>query len=450
MLRKKTFVIALTALLLTGAAGAVAQPLDCEALANYPGAEPAGYAEQCLDGVVAAPNGLGPVKAPTDTAFAHDIGFVSDNVVSFTLNNFPGQTTTSMSALPIFGYDYDPTGTTLYAIDTTANMFGTFNPGTGAFSAIGTSTPNAGEAWTGMAVDPVTGTVYMSAVACNVSSSLYSVNPATGAATFIGNTTASTCTIAIAMGCDGILYAHDIISDSIFTVNTTNGAHTLLGPTGLAANFAQGMDVDNDDGTIYIFLYSGGGANTFGTVNPANGAVTGLATDNPLGEFEGAIPNTCAPMETDLAITKDCVSDGLTATCDVTVTNNGPADATNVMVVDNIPVELTYTGDDGCSQGTVTPPAPGPNGTWTWDAGTIAFPGGATCSINFDITTPTGGIVNNVMVSADQTDLVPEDNSDAAEIGVSALVIPTLDTIGMIALLVLLAGAAFFVLRRRA
>ena len=65
-----------------------------------------------------------------------------------------------------------------------------------------------------------------------------------------------------------------------------------LDQTGYAANYAQGMDFDNDDGTLYIFLYVGGGANVYGTVNLVTGAVTPLATSNPQGEFEGAIRTT--------------------------------------------------------------------------------------------------------------------------------------------------------------
>ncbi|MDX1437300.1 MAG: hypothetical protein R3335_10845, partial [Anaerolineales bacterium] len=70
------------------------------------------------------------------------------------------------------------------------------------------------------------------------------------------------------------------------------GVTTLVGLTGYNANFAQGMDFDNDDGTLYIFLYIGGGANVYGTVNTTTGTVTPLATDNPLGEFEGATQTT--------------------------------------------------------------------------------------------------------------------------------------------------------------
>jgi hypothetical protein len=89
------------------------------------------------------------------------------------------------------------------------------------------------------------------------------------------------------------LVAHEIATDSFYNVNPATGAMTLIGSHGLAANFAQGMDFDNQDGTLYAFIYTGGGTNRFGTVNLTTGAFTTQAQDNPLGEFEGAVRNTC-------------------------------------------------------------------------------------------------------------------------------------------------------------
>jgi hypothetical protein len=85
------------------------------------------------------------------------------------------------------------------------------------------------------------------------------------------------------------MYGHDIATDSIYRIDTSTGAATLIGATGYNASYAQGMDFDNNDGTLYIFLYEGGGANRYGTVDLNTGAVTPLATSSPQGEFEGAI-----------------------------------------------------------------------------------------------------------------------------------------------------------------
>ena len=270
-------------------ATAVAQ-IDCDAFANFAGVEPAGYAEQCLGPSTPAVPPTAPL-ATTDTAYAHDIGFISDNFVSHDVGDLSAQTVTGASTDPIFGYDFSADGSTLYALSNT-NDFGTSDLA-GGFAVIGTAKPAGEHAWTGLAVDGATGTIYASSAACGKESNLYTIDPMTGSATPIGSDTTSTCTIAIAMNCDGAMYAHDIISDSIYRVDTGTGTHTLVGATGLAANFAQGMDFDNEDGTLYIYGYTGGGTNTYGTVDLVSGAVTPINLDSPLGEWEGATQTVC-------------------------------------------------------------------------------------------------------------------------------------------------------------
>ena len=269
---------------------------ECDAYENYVGREPAGHAVNCtdflarLEALQASPTPL----APTDLGFAHDIGFVSDNVVEFTLNNFPGQQVLSSNTQSIFGYDYNRTGSTLYALNDGTKQFGTFDRFSGTFTSIGASTPETGHTWTGLTVDPRNDMIYASSTN-GTTSTLYTINSSTGAATVVGPVTGLGLLIEIAMNADGELYGHDIGTDSIYAINPSTGAPTLVGLTGYNANFAQGMDFDSDDGTLYIFLYTGGGANVFGTVNLTTGAVTPLAQDNPLGEFEGAmLTNNCA------------------------------------------------------------------------------------------------------------------------------------------------------------
>jgi hypothetical protein len=222
----------------------VSSPDQCAQYENYAGAEPVGYAALCL-GITELQPGPDALLGPTDTGFAQDTGFVSDNFVSFTLNNFPGQTALGANTMTLFGYDFDPTGTTLYALDNTGLQLGT-------------------------------------------------INLTNGAVTLIGSQTTTPLLIDISMNASGTLYGHDISTDAIYPINPATGAATLVGPTGFAANFAQGMDFDNEDGTLYIFLYQGGGANVYGTVNLSTGAVTPLATNNPLGEFEGATQTTAS------------------------------------------------------------------------------------------------------------------------------------------------------------
>ena len=111
----------------------------------------------------------------------------------------------------------------------------------------------------------------------------------------------------------------------------------------------------------------------------------------------------------DVAIVKTAtpnpVTEGTPLTYTLTVTNNGPASATNVTVVDTLPSVLTYlsanTTQGSCSEA---------GGSVTCLLGTMANAGTATITI---LTIPgTPGIVSNTAtVAADQTDPTPANNS---------------------------------------
>jgi uncharacterized repeat protein (TIGR01451 family) len=171
-----------------------------------------------------------------------------------------------------------------------------------------------------------------------VVSTLYSLNLGTGGLTPIGNT-GTALMIDFSINCEGLMVGHDIGTDSFYTIDRTTGSATLIGSHGLAANFAQGMDFDNADGTLYVYAYTGGGTNTYGTVNLATGAITPLAQNNPLGEYEGATQTTCAtPSVPNIAISKSPASQNVTtngiADFTITVTNTGDVDLANVNVSD--------------------------------------------------------------------------------------------------------------------
>jgi hypothetical protein len=232
--------------------------------------------------------GLGNAPlGPTDIGFAQDIGYISDNFVTFVLNDFPGQTILGQQTRPIYGMDFDSTATILYALDGDSNEFGVIDTANGAWTTIGPSTPSLGN-WTGLTID-ANDVIYASSTDCATSFALHTIDPATGVATLIATSPDITCLIDIAINADGEMYGHDLVTDAIYQIDPATAAATYIGPTGYLANYAQGMDFDADDGTLYIFLYQGSGNNVYGTVNLATGAVTPLAINNPLGEFEGAI-----------------------------------------------------------------------------------------------------------------------------------------------------------------
>jgi hypothetical protein len=259
---------------------------DCAQFENYAGREPEGYAQYCVQDVPQP--WVSDNFDPTDTAYAQDIGFVSDNFVSHVLNDFPGQTVIGPNARPFFAMDFDETATTLYAIDNTSRELGTYNLATGAFTpiAVVTGIP-AADNISGLTIDPRTGVAYVSGVQA-AGMTLYTMNLATAVATPIGSDPTVPLLIDIAIGPQGIMYGHEIGTDMIYTIDTSTGAATAVGPTGVNSNFAQGMDFDNIDGTLYAYTYQGGGANVYGTIDLATGALTPLASSNPQGEFEGA------------------------------------------------------------------------------------------------------------------------------------------------------------------
>jgi hypothetical protein len=99
----------------SGDRAVVTSQAECAAYEDYPGLEPVNYAELCMDGVT-SPTALesrSPMEAmdATDTAYALDIGFVSDNFVSHPLNDFPGQIILGANAQPIFAMDFDAAAT---------------------------------------------------------------------------------------------------------------------------------------------------------------------------------------------------------------------------------------------------------------------------------------------------------------------------------------------------
>lgn len=429
-----------------------AQTLDCAALANSTEAEPAGYAAQCGPFVFdTSPSGDAPA-APTDLGSVLDLrgdAGPPNTLYSYTLNNFPARTALGVTNPSVFALDYDPTATTLYGIAgsaavTNPNGFGTINTTTGAFTLIATLSGAAGA--NGMTIDPVTGDAYI-----NDATNLYSFDLTTGVATLIGTFGGGVTTMVdISMNCDGEIYGHDIGTDGLYSVNPATGAATLIGLHGLAANFAQGMDFDNDDGTLYAFVYTGGGTNTYGTFNLTTGAITPLFTNNPMGEYEGATPSVCAAVSADLSVTKTAAAPtplliGSTLTYTLTASNAGPSGATGVAVSDTLPANLNYVSN--------TCGATVAGQVVTWSIGAIASGGSSTCDIVTTVST-FGPIDNTAVITGADMDPNSANNSGtsslagaAAPLGV-ATAVPTLGQLGLLLLGMLVLGSSVLATRR--
>ena len=261
----------------------------CTALSNSALREPDWYAQACrpsLHGnlLPSAPGDIGNLAYQFNMRSGSGPAF--DSLQSFLLPDAAAATVIGPQTGNLYGLEYDDTSAVLWALDGTFQL-GVVDTASGAFTPAATITGiGAGESPTGLTFIDASSTFYVS-TATAADSFLYAVDPATGAATFVG-AMGTPLMIDIAINAQGELYGHGIETDSIYSIDTATGVASLIGPTGYAANFAQGMGFDKSTGVLYAWLYEGAGVNTFATIDLATGAATTVASP-PSGEYEGAI-----------------------------------------------------------------------------------------------------------------------------------------------------------------
>ena len=126
--------------------------------------------------------------------------------------------------------------------------------------------------------------------------------------------------------------------------------------------------------------------------------------------YEASGPNL-ALTKTDSA---DPVSVGGAFTYNLTVTNNGPGDATNVTLIDTLPAGVDWQSATP-SQGLCVHSGEPLGGTVTCTLGTIA--NGANATVDIEVVAPgtTGVISNSATVSADEPDPDASDNTATEE-----------------------------------
>jgi PKD repeat protein len=144
---------------------------------------------------------------------------------------------------------------TLYVIDYGTNSLYAVDTTSGATTLIGPSPAYGGETWTGMTGAP-DGTMYASST--NISrSTLYTVDLATGTPTVIGEITGAPAIIDIAYNTlDGFIYGVEIVNDVLVRIDPATGAGTVVGALGVSANYAQGMDFEEESGVLYWAAYT--------------------------------------------------------------------------------------------------------------------------------------------------------------------------------------------------
>jgi hypothetical protein len=169
----------------------------------------------------------------------------------------------------------------LYGASLNADVLYTINPASGAVTTVGNS---------GISYDDF-GSTTTGFFAVGQNDNLYSVNSATGTAALIGSTGIPLGGFRGLSTNGNTLYFAD--GANLYTLNTTTGAGTLVGPLGDSIEIGVLLQ---ENGTLY------GGQETpsfsVDTVNPATGAaMTGPGATGTLGgEFFALAPTTLSPV----------------------------------------------------------------------------------------------------------------------------------------------------------
>ncbi|MEJ5308968.1 MAG: carboxypeptidase regulatory-like domain-containing protein [Anaerolineae bacterium] len=199
------------------------------------------------------------VAAPlADAVPAYAIDLFTGNLVAF-MSDTPGTWTvignTGIGG-PFAGDFLNGDFSQMYVLDYDTNGFYVVDTATAAATLVGTSAPLSGHVWTGMS-GSVDGTLY--AASTNGSQSyLYTIDPATGVATVIGEITNAPVIIDIAISADGNMYGVEIMNDVLVSIDPATGAGTVIGSLGFNASYAQGMDFEEESGVLYLAAFNVG------------------------------------------------------------------------------------------------------------------------------------------------------------------------------------------------
>jgi uncharacterized repeat protein (TIGR01451 family) len=210
-----------------------------------------------------------------------------------------------------------------------------------------------------------------------------------------------------------------------YTITVTNNGPAQATTVSLTDLLPAGVTYSSDTPSQGAYV-SGSGIWTVGIINSGASATLDIQATVDAGTSGSTITNTITVVSldqtdtnvtaddlneditvnnnTDLAVAKtvdnSTPDEGATITYTITVTNNGPAQATTVSLTDLLPAGVTYSSDTP-SQGAYV------NGTGVWTVGTIDSGANATLDIQATVDAGTSGstITNTVtVVNLDQTD----------------------------------------------
>ena len=287
-----------------------------------------------------------------------------------------------------------------------------------------------------------------SSVALIVSSVDLSVTKAGPAAVVAGNPLTYTITVANA-GPD--LAINVLLTDTMPPGTTFTSIIQNTGPIASCSTPPAG-----GNGTIacgFVQINSGASAQFTLTLTPGNVTSVSNTASVSSDSFDTNSANNSSTASTvvtpsaDLALTKSApavVAAGTTLAYTLTVTNNGPSDATGVSVVDVTPANTTFVSFTAPAGWTVTAPAVGGTGTVMATTPTLIAASSAMFTLVVQVSSgaPVGStITNTATVSSNTSDPNPANNSSTATSSVAAQ-IPTLSPLLLALLAALLAAIA--------
>ena len=208
-----------------------------------------------------------------------------------------------------------------------------------------------------------------------------------------------------------------VVSDTLPPFTTFVSQSQTSGPVFTLANAANVLNdtiatlANGASATISVVVnVSTGAANGSTLVNIAN--VTS-PTPDPLPGNNSGTATTTVSTSSDMAITKtvDIPTPvlGTNVVFTVTLTNNGPSDATNVVVSDVLPAGLTYVTSNAAS-GTYAP------GTGLWTIPALISLSSTTLTVTATAATVGAKTNTATILSADQPDAIPGNNSASATV----------------------------------
>ncbi|MGH8476625.1 MAG: hypothetical protein ACRER2_12775 [Methylococcales bacterium] len=276
------------------------------------------------------------------------------------------------------------------------------------------------------------------------------------------------------------------VTDS-FPAACTSVSYTSVAAGGATGNTAGPASGDINDTTLSLPV---GSSITYTAIcsiaaaasgNLDNSADVASATSDPTLANNSATDSDTLAGSADLSIaTVLTTAPPIFVNSDVvfalTVTNNGPSNATGVVVTDTLPPGLASlagvlktlpsghgsanlkgpTNDtlptlnvisNDCGAGFASP-------TLTWNVGGLAAGASATCNLTVTVT-QTGAITNSASVSGNESDPTSSNDSDSVTVnaqsggGTITNPVPTLGGIGLAVLIASLSGIAALALRRR-